>query len=53
MTYQNIIRNKSSEIAIEYGLVAALISVIAVAAMGALGTSLSNQFGTIATALGA
>ena len=37
--------------AIEYGLIAALISVAAIAAMTALGVQLSTLFGTITTSL--
>ncbi len=37
--------------AIEYGLIAALIAVAIIAAVSAVGTSLSNTFGSIDTAL--
>ncbi len=37
--------------AIEYGLIASLISVAAIVAMGNLGTTLSNLFVNISTAL--
>jgi pilus assembly protein Flp/PilA len=37
-------RDESGATAIEYGLMAALISVAAITAMGALGNSLSNTF---------
>ena len=37
--------------AIEYGLIAALISVSAIAALGAIGGSLETMFGTVATEL--
>ena len=39
-----IIRDQDGATAIEYGLMAALISVAAIAAMGGLGNSLSNTF---------
>jgi pilus assembly protein Flp/PilA len=37
-------RDEAGATAIEYGLMAALISVAAITAMGALGNSLSNTF---------
>ena len=39
-----ILKDESGATAIEYGLMAALISVAAITAMGALGNSLSNTF---------
>ncbi len=39
-----IARDTSGATAIEYGLMAALISVAAIAAMGSLGNALSNTF---------
>ena len=40
-------RDEEGATAIEYGLIAALISVAAIIAMQALGTSLNNIFNTI------
>ncbi len=40
--------DESGATAIEYGLIAALISVAAIAAMGALGDSLQTLFNTVA-----
>ncbi len=40
-------KNTEGATAIEYGLIAALISVAAIIAMQALGTSLNNIFNTI------
>ncbi len=40
-------RDEAGATAIEYGLIAALISVAAIIAMQALGTSLSNIFNTV------
>lgn len=37
--------------AIEYGLIAALVSVAAIGALGALGDSLDDLFGTVSTAV--
>ena len=39
-----ILNDEAGATAIEYGLIAALIAVAAITAMGALGTSLSNTF---------
>ncbi len=41
-------RDESGATAIEYGLIAALISVAAIAAMGAMGDSLQTLFNTVA-----
>ena len=40
--------DESGATAIEYGLIAALISVAAIAAMGAMGDSLQTLFNTVA-----
>jgi len=53
---QNIVRflkDESGATAIEYGLIAALIAVAIIGAVSAVGTSTSNQFGQISTALDA
>jgi len=39
-----IVKDETGATAIEYGLMAALISVAAITAMGSLGNSLSNTF---------
>jgi pilus assembly protein Flp/PilA len=44
-------RNEDGATAIEYGLIAALIAVVAIAAMAAVGTELSTVFNNIATDL--
>lgn len=49
--FNEMLRNEDGATAIEYGLIAALIAVAAIAAMGALGTSLSNTFGGVSTKL--
>jgi len=41
--------DESGATAIEYGLIAALIAVVLVTALGALGTNLSSTFNTIST----
>jgi pilus assembly protein Flp/PilA len=47
-----ILRDEDGATAIEYGLIAALISVVIIAAVTAVGTQLSGVFNSIATALG-
>jgi pilus assembly protein Flp/PilA len=44
-----LVRNEEGATAIEYGLIAALIAVAAITAMGSLGNSLSNTFNLIST----
>lgn len=50
--FKELARDASGAMAIEYGLLAALISIALVAAFNALGLSLAGIFGTIAAALG-
>jgi pilus assembly protein Flp/PilA len=47
-----LMRDKSGATAIEYGLIAALISVVIIGVLTAVGTSLSTVFNNIATDLG-
>ena len=47
----NLLKDDSGATAIEYGLIAALIAVAAIAAMGLVGTSLTNTFNTVASDL--
>ena len=44
--------DESGATAIEYGLIAALIAVVIIAAVTALGTNISTKFGEVATAIG-
>jgi pilus assembly protein Flp/PilA len=44
---RNIFRNNKGATAIEYGLIAALIAVAAIAAMGTLGNNLNKTFTTV------
>ena len=44
-------KDESGATAIEYGLIAALIAVVLVTALTALGTKLSGTFGKVETAL--
>jgi pilus assembly protein Flp/PilA len=48
---RNLLQDRSGATAIEYGLIAALIAVAAVATMTTVGTSLSAIFGTVASSL--
>ncbi|MFN2376863.1 MAG: Flp family type IVb pilin [Candidatus Binatia bacterium] len=45
------INDESGATAIEYGLLAALISIAAIAAMSAVGTALSTSFSSVAGSL--
>lgn len=45
------LRDESGATAIEYGLLAVMISVAALVAMSAVGTSISNTFSTVANSL--
>lgn len=45
------IKNEEGATAIEYGLIAALISVAAIVSMGALGTQLSTLFTSVSGTL--
>ncbi len=47
----NIWRDESGATAIEYGLIAALISVVIIGAITLVGTNLSNTFNNIGSAL--
>ena len=51
-TIKNFLTNKSGATAIEYGLIAAGISVAIITVVGALGTSLNATFTSVQTALG-
>ena len=48
--FQRFIQDEEGATAIEYGLIAALIAVVIIGAVTALGTNLSTTFETIATA---
>lgn len=45
---KSFIQNESGATAIEYGLIAALIAVAAIVAMGSLGNNLKNTFNNAA-----
>ena len=46
---KNLVRDEAGATAIEYGLIAALIAVVAIAAMQGLGNQLSSTFTTVST----
>lgn len=48
---KNFIREEDGVTAIEYGLIAALIAVVIIAAVTVVGTQLKATFGTIGTKL--
>lgn len=48
---KNFLTDESGATAIEYGLIAALIAVVAIAAMTTVGSNLGNKFNNIGTAL--
>ena len=47
----SFLRDESGATAIEYGLIAALVSVAAIGAMGAMGNSLGNMFNEVSSKL--
>lgn len=50
-TFRSLIADESGATAIEYGLIAALVSVAAIAALSTLGGSLSDMFGHVSQCL--
>jgi pilus assembly protein Flp/PilA len=50
-TIRNLIADESGATAIEYGLIAALVSVAGIVALEAMGTSLSAMFTSVASKL--
>ena len=50
--FNKLLRDEQGATAIEYGLIAALIAVAAITAMGTLGNQLSTTFGRVATEMG-
>jgi pilus assembly protein Flp/PilA len=49
--FSRFIKNESGATAIEYGMIAGLISVVIIAATAAIGTKLSSTFNRISTSL--
>lgn len=50
--FNKLIRDEQGATAIEYGLIAALIAIAAITAMGQLGNELEETFSTVSTELG-
>jgi pilus assembly protein Flp/PilA len=50
-TVRKFFKNESGATAIEYGLIAALIAVVIITGVTAVGTSLSGTFNTVSTNL--
>ncbi len=50
-TLTRLLKNEDGATAIEYGLIAALIAVVAISAFQLVGTNISNTFHGIATQL--
>ena len=48
---RKMIKNNKGATAIEYGLIAALIAVAAIAAMRGLGSSLNSTFNSVSTSM--
>lgn len=46
---RKLAKNKKGATAIEYGLIAALIAVMLITALGTLGNNMRNQFGNLST----
>ena len=49
--FRKLIKNEKGATAIEYGLIAALIAVAAITAMGGIGDELSNTFGNVSNTM--
>jgi pilus assembly protein Flp/PilA len=50
-TFKHLMQDESGATAIEYGLIAALVSVAAIGALQAMGTSLDTIFGIVSDRL--
>jgi pilus assembly protein Flp/PilA len=50
-TFKHLMQDESGATAIEYGLIAALVSVAAITALQAMGTSLKDIFGIVSDEL--
>lgn len=51
-TIRKIFTNKKGATAIEYGLIAALIAVVIISAVTALGTTIKTKFNAVVTGMG-
>jgi pilus assembly protein Flp/PilA len=52
-TLRRFLRDQNAATAIEYGLIAALIAVVIITGVSAVGTQLSAKFSSVATKVGA
>jgi len=52
LSLKQLLADETGATAIEYGLIAALIAVAAITALGTLGNELSTTFSTVGTTLG-
>ncbi len=50
-SFQDLLKNDSGATAIEYGLIAALVSVAIITILGTLGTNLQSTFTTVSNSL--
>ncbi len=50
--FARFVKDESGATAIEYGLIAALISVVCITALTSVGTKVNSKFASVATALG-
>ena len=50
--FKNLARDEQGATAIEYGLIAALIAVVIISAVTALGTTISSKFQAVVTGMG-
>ncbi len=50
-TFNRLIKDEEGATAIEYGLIAGLVSVAAITALGAMGNSLENMFNFVSSEL--
>ena len=50
-TIKKLLKTEDGATAIEYGLIAALIAVAAIVAMGSLGSNLSNTFNKVSNSM--
>lgn len=48
---KRVLRNREGATAIEYGLIAALIAIVTIAGLSAVGTNLNKTYGTIASSV--
>lgn len=51
-TFIKLFKDESGATAIEYGLIAALIAIVIITGITAVGTALNTKFGEVATTVG-